>query len=321
MRAADFAQLVLARMIAALPVLLLVTLVSFSVMLLIPGDPAAAIAGHGATPEDVERIREALGVGRPIHEQLLAWYSALLRGDLGRSILLDRPVTQAVAERLPVTLSLALPALALTVLVAVPAGIIAALRANTWVDYLFTGGALLGVALPGFWLALMLIIVFGVHLGWLPPGGYVPFGQDPAGWARSLVLPVLSLALLQIGLLARVTRTAMLEVLQQDYLRTARAKGLPGRTVIGKHALRNAMVPISTEIGIGFGLLLSGSVAIETVYGLPGVGRLLAGAIFGRDYPVIQGGLMLAGLVMVLLNLAVDIAYAVIDPRVRLGRG
>lgn len=311
----------LRRLLASVPVLLLVTLISFSVMLLVPGDPAATIAGAGATDAEIRAIRAQLGLDRPFLEQLLAWYGGLLRGDLGRSILLNRPVWQAVVERLPITLPLAFFALLLTVLVGVPAGVIAALRANTWVDQAVTGLALLGVSLPSFWLALMLIVLFAVQLDWLPTGGFVPFAQDPWAWARSLVLPSVSLALLQIGLLARITRSTMLEVLRQDFVRTARAKGLPGWMVIGKHALKNIMVPVVTVIGISFGLLLSGSIVIETVYGMPGIGRLMANAIFGRDYPVIQGGLLLTGVMLVLVNLLVDILYALIDPRVRYGGG
>ncbi|MCU0986727.1 MAG: ABC transporter permease [Acetobacteraceae bacterium] len=310
----------LRRIAASIPVLLLVTLISFSMMHLVPGDPAAAIAGAGATNAEIDAIRTQLGLDQPFLVQLATWYGGLLQGDLGRSILLNRPVWQAIVERLPITLPLALFALLLTLLIGIPAGIIAALRANTWVDQAVTGLAMLGVSVPSFWLALMLIVLFGVHLEWLPTGGFVPFSEDPVAWARSMVLPSISLALLQIGLLARITRGTMLEVLRQDYVRTARAKGLPGWMVIGKHALKNVMVPVVTVIGISFGLLLSGSIVIETVYGMPGIGRLIANAIFGRDYPVIQGGLLLTGTMLVLLNLVVDLLYAVIDPRVRYGR-
>lgn len=307
------------RIAASVPVLLLVTLISFSMMHLVPGDPAAAIAGAGATNAEIDAIRTELGLDKPFLVQLATWYGGLLQGDLGRSILLNRPVWQAIVERLPITLPLALFALALTLAIGIPAGVIAALRANTWIDQAVTGLAMLGVSVPSFWLALMLIVLFGVHLEWLPTGGFVPFSENPIAWARSMVLPSFSLALLQIGLLARITRGTMLEVLRQDYVRTARAKGLPGWMVIGKHALKNVMVPVVTVIGISFGLLLSGSIVIETVYGMPGIGRLIANAIFGRDYPVIQGGLLLTGVMLVLLNLAVDLLYAVIDPRVRYG--
>jgi peptide/nickel transport system permease protein len=209
----------------------------------------------------------------------------------------------------------------LTIAIGIPCGVIAALRANTWVDQAVLTFALVGVSVPNFWLSLMLIVLFGVMLDWLPAGGYVPLADDPVNWARSLILPGVSLALLQIGLLARITRATMLETLRQDYVRTARAKGLPTRLVVGKHALKNVMIPVVTVIGISFGLLLSGSVVIETVYSIPGMGRLLANAIFGRDYPLIQGGLLVTAATLVLLNLAVDLLYALIDPRVKYGRG
>jgi peptide/nickel transport system permease protein len=314
------AEFVLRRLLAAVPVLFLVSLIAASIMQLVPGDPAAIIAGQSASDADVARVREALGLDRPFIERLWDWYVGIARGDLGHSLLLNRPVTQAIAERVPVTLALAGFALFLTIALGVPCGVIAALRPNTWIDQAVLTFALLGVSIPNFWLSLMLIVLFGVMLDWLPAGGYVPFGDDPVGWVRSLILPGFSLALLQVGLLARITRSTMLEVLRQDYVRTARAKGLPGFMVIGKHALKNVMIPVITVIGISFGLLLSGSVVIETVYSIPGMGRLLANAIFGRDYPVIQGGLLLTAAVLVLLNLVVDLLYAVLDPRVKYGQ-
>ena len=310
-------EFILRRLLVALPVLLLVSLISASLMQLVPGDPAAAIAGSSASDIEIAKIREQLGLNRPFASRLADWYVALAHGDLGNSILLNRPVTRAIAERVPVTLALAGFALLLTIAIGLPCGIIAAVRANTWVDQAVLTFALIGVSVPNFWLSLMLIVLFGVMLEWLPAGGYVPFADDPVQWLRCLILPALSLALLQVGLLARITRATMLEVLQQDYVRTARAKGLPALKVIGKHALKNVMVPVVTVIGISFGLLLSGSVVIETVYSIPGMGRLLANAIFGRDYPLIQGGLLLTAAVLVLLNLIVDVLYAVIDPRIR----
>lgn len=309
-----------ARLLAALPVLLLVSLVSFSVMHLIPGDPASVIAGPAATNQEIEQIRRALGLDKPFLTQMVTWYGHVLQGDFGQSILLSTSVWQALVERMPVTVSLAVLALVMTVAIGVPAGVLAALRANSAVDAAVTGIALLGVSVPSFWLALMLIVLFSVMLEWLPTGGYVPLAVSPVDWFRSLLMPSFSLALLQIGLLARITRATMLEVLRQDYVRTARAKGLPRAMVIGKHALKNVMVPVVTVIGISFGLLLSGSIVIETVYSLPGIGRLVATSIFGRDYPVIQGTLLLTATMLVLLNLVVDLLYAAIDPRVRYGR-
>ncbi|HSE80012.1 MAG TPA: ABC transporter permease [Alphaproteobacteria bacterium] len=314
-------EFVARRLIAAVPVLFLVTLIAASIMQLVPGDPASVIAGQSASNFEIEQVRQQLGLDRPFHERVFNWYAGLLEGDLGRSILLQRPVTQAILERVPVTLTLAGFALFLTIAIGIPCGVIAALRANTWVDQAVLTFALIGVSVPNFWLSLMLIVLFGVMLDWLPAGGYVPLADDPADWARSLILPSVSLALLQIGLLARITRATMLETLRQDYVRTARAKGLPARLVVGKHALKNVMIPVVTVIGISFGLLLSGSVVIETVYSIPGMGRLLANAIFGRDYPLIQGGLLVTAATLVLLNLAVDLLYALIDPRVKYGRG
>ncbi len=310
-------QFILRRLLAAVPVLLLVSLISASIMHLVPGDAATVIAGQNATDAEIAQLREQLGLNRPFPVKLAHWYADLARGDLGKSILLNRPVTQAIAERVPVTLALAGFALLLTVAIGVPCGIIAAIRANTWVDQAVLTLALVGVSVPNFWLSLMLIVLFGVMLDWLPAGGYVPFADNPSEWVRSLILPGISLALLQIGLLARITRATVLEILQQDFIRTARAKGLPRLMVIGKHVLKNVLVPVVTVVGISFGLLLSGSVVIETVYSIPGMGRLLANAIFGRDYPLIQGGLLITAAVLVLLNLVVDVLYAVIDPRIQ----
>jgi peptide/nickel transport system permease protein len=314
------AEFIVRRLLAAVPVLFLVSLIAASIMQLVPGDPAVMIAGQSASDAEIARVRESLGLDRPFVERLWDWYVGLVHGDLGHSLLLNRPVTQAIAERVPVTLALAGFGLFLTIALGVPCGVIAALRQNTWIDQAVLTFALIGVSVPNFWLSLMLIVLFGVMLDWLPAGGYVPFADDPVGWARCLILPGFSLALLQVGLLARITRSTMLEVLRQDYVRTARAKGLPAYMVIGKHALKNVMIPVITVIGISFGLLLSGSVVIETVYSIPGMGRLLANAIFGRDYPLIQGGLLLTAAVLVGLNLVVDLLYAVLDPRVKYER-
>lgn len=313
-------EFIIRRLLIALPVLFLVSLISASIMEMVPGDPAMMIAGQNATDLEIAAVREQLGLNRPFIERLGGWYVSLAHGDLGNSILLNRPVSQAIAERVPVTLALAGFALFLTVAIGLPCGMIAAVRANTWVDQAVLTFALIGVSVPNFWLSLMLIVLFGVMLDWLPAGGYILYADDPVGWIRSLILPGFSLALLQVGLLARIARATMLEVLQQDYVRTARAKGMPAWSVYGKHALKNVMVPVITVIGISFGLLLSGSVVIETVYSIPGMGRLLANAVFGRDYPLIQGGLLVTATVLVLLNLIVDVLYAVIDPRVKYGQ-
>ena len=305
------------RLVRAVPVLFGVTLVSFFIMQIVPGDPASIIAGLGATPQEVARVREELGLDKPVLVQLVQWYRGIARGDLGDSVLLGRSVTRAIVERLPVTLSLSGYALVLTLALGLTTGIFAALRPNTWLDQALMTLALVGVSVPSFWLGLMLIVLFAVQLDWLPSGGYVPLSESVGGWLRSATLPAISLALLQVGLLARITRSTMLEVLGEDFIRTARTKGLPARLVVGKHAFANVLVPVVTVVGIVFSLLLSGSVVIETVYSLPGVGRLLASAVLRRDYPVIQGGLLMLAAGVMVLNLLVDVLYAYVDPRIR----
>jgi peptide/nickel transport system permease protein len=307
----------LRRLLSAIPVLFIVSLISFGLMRLIPGDPAAAIAGIAATPAQIEQLRRDLGLDEPLLMQLLHYYQGLLQGDFGKSLLLGKGVLAATMERLPVTIGLSLYALVLTLLIGVTSGIIAALRQNTWVDQVAMMIAMLGISIPNFFLGLLMIIFFAVQLGWLPSGGYIPFSQDPIGWLRSTTMPAISLALLQAGLLARITRSGMLEVLRQDYVRTARAKGLPERQVILKHALANALIPIVTVIGIIISLLLSGAVVTEALFSLPGMGQLLTQAVLSRDYPMVQGGLLLVTTFLVVVNILVDILYALIDPRVR----
>jgi peptide/nickel transport system permease protein len=309
--------LTLRRLLSAIPVLFIVSLISFGLMRLIPGDPAAAIAGIAATPAQIEQLRRDLGLDEPLLMQLLHYYQGLLQGDFGKSLLLGKGVLAATMERLPVTIGLSLYALVLTLLIGVTSGIIAALRQNTWVDQVAMMIAMLGISIPNFFLGLLMIIFFAVQLGWLPSGGYIPFSQDPIGWLRSTTMPAISLALLQAGLLARITRSGMLEVLRQDYVRTARAKGLPERQVILKHALANALIPIVTVVGIIISLLLSGAVVTEALFSLPGMGQLLTQAVLSRDYPMVQGGLLLVTTFLVVVNVLVDILYALIDPRVR----
>jgi len=307
----------LRRLLSAIPVLFIVSLISFGLMRLIPGDPAASIAGPSATPAQIDQLRRDLGLDEPLLLQLLHYYQGLLQGDFGKSLLLGKGVLAATLERLPVTIGLSLYALVLTLLIGVTSGIIAALRQNTWVDQVAMMIAMLGISIPNFFLGLLMIIFFAVQLGWLPSGGYVPFSQDPIGWLRSTTMPAISLALLQAGLLARITRSGMLEVLRQDYVRTARAKGLPERQVILKHALANALIPIVTVVGIIISLLLSGAVVTEALFSLPGMGQLLTQAVLSRDYPMVQGGLLLVTTFLVVVNILVDILYALIDPRVR----
>ena len=308
----------LRRTAAAIPVLILVSLMSFAVIWLVPGDPAAAFLDSSATPEQVARLRHELGLDQPLPIQMMEWYGRVLTGDLGQSILLRRSVGAALVERLPVTLSLAGLALVLAVTLGILAGVLAAIRRGTLADQSIMTLALLGLSVPDFWLGLVLIVVFAVGLGWLPSGGFVPITQSVSGWLATMALPALTLALVQMGFIARMTRSAMLDVLHQDFMRTADAKGLTRRYVIMRHGLPNAMMPILTVIGIIAGSLLGGAVVVEQVFSLPGVGRLIIGAIMSRDFPVIQGGLLFLAVIYLVINLVVDLLYATVDPRVRL---
>ena len=304
------------RLLTTLVVLAIVSLLSFSLMQLVPGDPALVLAGIGATGDQVQHIREEFGLDQPFIVQLLRWYAGLLHGDLGDSVLLGQSVMRAIAEHVPPTVSVAVFASVLSIVVGVGSGILAAVQQRKIVDRIIMGVAVLGVSVPSFWLGLLLMVLLAVQLDWLPAGGYVPLAQDPWQWFRSLVLPGVSLALLQIGYLAQITRNALIEVLRQDFIRSARAKGLVEWTVVTKHALSNAMLPILTVAGIMFSLLLSGSVVTETVFSVPGLGRLMANAILSRDYPVIQGTLLLTAAAFAFINLLVDILYVMADPRV-----
>jgi peptide/nickel transport system permease protein len=309
--------IVLRRLGSAVPILVIVSLITFAMIHLIPGDPAAAIAGLSATPEQIQVVRQELGLNQPLLSQLLHWYGALLHGDLGRSLLMGQPVVQVTFERLPVTLALSAYALVLTLILGLTSGVIAALKQNTIFDQLAMMLAMVGISMPNFWLGLLMILFFAVWLGWLPTGGYIAFTDDPIGWLRTSTMPAISLALLQVGLLARITRSTMLEVLRQDFIRTARAKGLPYRTVVIKHALSNALIPITTVVGIVISLLISGSVVTESLFSVPGIGQLLTQAVLNRDYPMVQGGLLIVTAVLVLVNILVDVSYAMLDPRVR----
>jgi peptide/nickel transport system permease protein len=298
-------------------VLFVVSLMTFLIMWLVPGDISAEIAGADATAAEIEQIRQRFGLDRPLLERAVQWYGNLFQGDLGYSYLLNRSVVDAVFERLPVTLSLAALSLVLAAIMGTLLGILAAVRHNSWLDQGSMVAALIGLSIPDFWFGLVLVILFGVTLGWLPTGGYVPFSEDFVGWMRCMTLPALTLAFTQMGVIARMTRSSMLDVLDQDFVRTARAKGMRAGTVIFKHALRNALVPIVTVMGVTAGVLLSGAVVIESVFSLPGVGRLIVGSIQRRDFPIIQGGLLVTASVFVFVNLVVDMLYGWLDPRVR----
>ena len=313
-------EYILKRLISAVVVLFLVSLLSFSIMHVVPGDPAALIAGSEAWPKvDASIATSSASTSRSGYSLRLV-RARCARRPRRSSILLGQGVSEAIVERLPVSFTLAAYALVITLVIGLGTGVFAAVRHNTWVDQACVLFALLGISLPNFWLGLMLIILFGVWLGWFPTGGYVSPFADFGGWLSAATLPALSLALMQVGLLARITRSTMLEVLGQDYIRTARAIGVTRFRIVARHAMKNVMIPVMTVIGIIVGLLVSGSVVIETVFSVPGIGRLIGSAILRRDYPVIQGGLLFTATLLVFINLVVDILYAYFDPRVRHAR-
>lgn len=298
------------RVLVALPTLLGVATVVFSLLRLLPGDPASVIAGPTATPETIQNIREQLGLTMPLWQQYLAFLGRLLRGDLGISTRTGSPVVEEIFTRAPYTVELAVTSLVLAILFGVTAGVIAATRRSSGTDLGISGGAVFGVSMPTYWLGLMLIIVFAVRLRVLPAAG-----ADRG--VLSLILPAITLALFSMGLVARQTRSAMLEVLGQDFVRTARAKGAARFTVLTRHALRNALLPVVTTIGLQFGALLGGAVLTESVFAWPGVGRLLVDSISSRDYPVVQGVVLLLSVSFIAINLLTDLVYAYVDPRIR----
>ena len=307
----------LRRLLALLPVMLVVVTIVFFLIHLIPGDPVAVILGPEANAQQIEDARRELGLDRPLHEQLVRFYARLLRGDLGRSYFLDRPVTTALVERAEPTLVLMASALFVAVLIGVPSGIVAGAYQGSGWDRLLMTLALLGVCVPGFWLSLNFIYLFSVRLGWLPVAGYASVFSDPVAALRHMLLPAVSLGFSQSALIARIARSCMIEVLRQDYIRTARAKGLAERSVIYLHAFRNALVPVVTVIGITMAILIGGAVVTEIVFNIPGLGRLIISAILRRDYPVVQGVVLLTAAAYMLINLVVDVVYAFIDPRIR----
>jgi peptide/nickel transport system permease protein len=311
------AAYIVRRLIALVPVLLIVATVGFFLIYLTPGDPAAVMLGPDATAEELDNLRQVMGLDQPLIVQLYRWYARMLRGDLGHSIFLNRPVLQAIYERLEPTVLLTLLSLFVAVAIGVPAGIVAAVRRNTWLDQFSMGIALFGVSVPNFWLGLNLILVFSVWLGLFPVAGYIPLDQSVIGALRSLVLPAVTLGISASALIARMTRSSMLEVMGQDFIRTARAKGNEETRVIFRHALRNALIPTVTVIGLALGGLLAGAVVTETVFAIPGVGRLVISSVLRRDYPVVQGILMFIAAIYVLVNLLIDIIYIYLDPRVK----
>jgi len=305
------------RLLATIPVMGVVALFVFSLLYLTPGDPAVIIAGDFATGDDVARIRAKLGLDRPFGVRFGEWAWAILRGDLGISIFTNLPVTTLIGQRVEPTVALTLSTLLVAVVLAVPMGVLAAWKAGRWLDRLVMGFAVLGFSVPIFVLAYLLIFFFSIYLEWLPVQGYTSISQGFWPFLERLILPSVALGVTYIALIARITRASMLEVLSQDYIRTAEAKGLAADKVLVGHALKNAAVPIITIIGIGIALLISGVVVTETVFAIPGIGRLVVDAILRRDYPIIQGVILIFSAVYVLINLAVDISYTFLDPRIR----
>jgi len=305
------------RLLATIPVMAIVAVLVFSMLRMTPGDPASIIAGAAATSADVAGIREKLGLDRPIVEQFAIWIGNLMRGDFGESFFFKKTVASLIADRIGPTLALATITMILSISIAVPLGVVAAYKQGTWIDRFVMGFSVLGFSVPVFVIGYALIYVFAIELAWLPVQGYQPIREGLWGFLSRLILPSLTLSVIYIALIARITRTSVLEVLGEDYIRTARAKGLPRSTVLMRHALRNAAVPIVTVIGIGVALLIGGVVVTESVYSIPGLGRLTVDAVLARDYPTVQAVILLFSGVYVLLNLLVDVAYTFLDPRIR----
>jgi peptide/nickel transport system permease protein len=305
------------RLLSTIPVLLIVAVLVFLMLRLTPGDPAAVLAGDAASTEQIAQIRQNLGLDRSIPEQFGIWFGRMMSGDLGQSYYYKMPVTSLIAQRLEPTLSLALITIVLAVLIAVPLGVLAAWRHGGWLDRTLMGFSVMGFSIPVFVLAYLLIWLVSLKLGWLPVQGYQRLSGGVGPWLRHLLLPALTLSVVYIALIARVTRASVLDTLGEDYIRTARAKGLPESKVLMRHALANAAVPIATVIGIGIALLIGGVVVTESVYAIPGLGRLTVDAVLARDFPTIQGVILFFSFIYVVVNLLVDLSYVFFDPRIR----
>lgn len=305
------------RLLAAIPMLFVMSIIVFSLVLMVPGDPALTLAGDNASEAQVEAIRESLGLNKPLVQQYLDWLSGAVRGDLGTSLLSSRGVTETIMSKLPITMSLAFGAIFLGILIGVPAGMVAALKRGKMLDRGATLGASIGVAMPNFWLGLVLVLIFAVNNPWLPASGYVCLTDDPFQWARHLVLPALTLGTAAAAEITRQLRGSLSDVLAHDYVRTAEAKGLRRWVVVGKHATKNASIPVVTVLGLQFSLLLGGTVAVERVFGIPGLGTEIVNSVLGRDLPMIQGIVFFTTLAVVVINLVVDITYGFLNPKVR----
>jgi peptide/nickel transport system permease protein len=310
-------QLIIRRLLALVPMVFIVSLMVFSLVLIIPGDPAITISGENATEAQIQATRERLGLDDPLLVQYGRWAVNAVQGDLGTSLFSNRSVSGAILERVPITLVLTGSALVVALVLAIPAGIIAAMKRGTWVDRVATVGASAGVAMPNFWLGLVLILVLAVWNPWFPALGYVSPFDEPVRGLRHLALPAITLGTAAAAETTRQLRSALSDVLHQDYIRTARAKGLRGHSIIARHALKNAAVPVITVIGLQISVLLGGSVIVEQVFGIPGVGQLAIRAVLERDIPMIQGVVVMTTIIVLLVNLAVDVSYGWLNPKVR----
>jgi peptide/nickel transport system permease protein len=309
------------RLLLTLPILFIVSVICFSMINLIPGDPATVILGPEASQQAKEQMRNRLNLNEPIPVQYFDWLRGVLKGDLGESLIDDTPVSQLILERLPVTIELAVGTFAVSLTIAVVAGILSASRRGTWVDYLSTGVALGGISIPHFWLGMMFIIIFAVSLGWLPASGYEPFFQNPVANITAMILPILATGLRESAELTRMLRSSLLEELGSDYVRTAFSKGLSKRIVVIRHAVRNALIPFVTASGLQIAGLLGGLVVTETVFQLPGLGRLVVDSIEQRDFTTVQGAVLTITIIVVLVNVLVDVLYTIIDPRISVSSG
>lgn len=311
---------IIKRIFSLVPVLFVVSIAIFMLVHITPGDPASVMLGVDATKEQLEELRQEMGLDLPIYQQYFNWIAGVFQGDFGTSYFMKEPVTQSIAEHLGPTLSLAIIAQTITILIAVPLGIAAANRRGTIADQSIMGVSLLGMSIPSFLLGLFLILLIGVKLGWLPVAGYQPLSAGLWNHIKYLIMPAISLGAIQAALVARMTRTSMLEVLNTNFIKTAQAKGVKKRAIVYKHALRNAFLPILTVIGQTFGILVAGAVVTETIFNIPGIGQLIINSVERRDYSVIQGVVLFVTLSYVLINLVIDLLYGFVDPRVRLDR-
>ena len=300
-----------------IPVFIVVAVVSFSILHMIPGNPAALILGIEATTEQIEEMTKELGLDKSVLEQFVIWSKNLIKGDLGYSYYINMPVLSIILEKIPVTLSIAILAELVAVLMAIPLGVFSAVKHNTIYDQLFMTLAVLGISIPSFWLAIIFILIFSVTFRWFPVQGYIPITESFLGWIRHLALPAIALGIQHSALIARMTRSSMLEVLSADYIRTLRSKGLAENNVVFNHALKNSIIPVVTVIGLSFTALLGGALIVETVFALPGIGRLMLNSIQRRDYPIVQGILIMFASICVIMNLLIDIIYVYLDPRIK----